>query len=468
MIPMKNPIILLCSVCIVSIFLFCSVFKLLQNKTIYSHTIGLVSKNYERTGDWNSHKITKVSKPYIKVENDVYLHWDAAIYNCIKEHNYSADESCFSKVRAAFFPLFPVLWKVTSASPIAISVLNYLLFITALLLLLIRLLPNNLYVRTTTFILFATLPTNVIYMIPYSESLFMLCMTIAAIGILDNKYKLYFIGALLLAMVRPATVFVWLAIIATEGVFLCKERNVRQSLTKLILKSLPFLLGYLMVFAYQRSSSGLWTSFIDAQQYWSGGFQKLNQITDWSSEGFGMNTFAIFFVALPALLYLSYLGVKLLSKEAAITSQITNTHTNYLEFISLFYLAGILLFSLLTSGGNFHSLFRFIICSPLFFIAAFIFISKIPKLNTKYISRVFASLCVLVFMYVLTVKFGGSGFRFSFVGLLLLIATFAFLLYRRFLPVKLDLVLLSVCVLLNTVWNTYMLNMYLCNGWIFT
>ncbi|MDA7787304.1 hypothetical protein N8939_00215 [bacterium] len=451
-----------------SIFFFCSVFKLLQNETIYSHTIGLVSKNYERTGDWNSHKITKVSKPYIKVENDVYLHWDAAIYNCIKEHNYSANESCFSKVRAAFFPLFPALWKMTSASPIAISVLNYLLFITALFLLLIRLLPNNLYVRATTFILFATLPTNVIYMIPYSESLFMLCMTIAAIGILDNKYKVYFIGALLLAMVRPATVFVWLAIIATEGVFLCKERNVKQSFAKLILKSLPFLLGYFLVIAYQRISSGSWNSFIDAQKYWSGGFQKINQISDWSSEGFGMNTFAIFFVALPAVLYISYLGVNLLSKKATITTKISNTQTNYLGFISLFYMAGILVFSLLTSGGNFHSLFRFIICSPLFYIAAFIFISKIPKLNSTNISKVFAGLCVLVFLYIFTVKFGGSGFRFSFVGLLLLITTFAYLLYRRFLPVKLDLILLSICVLLNTVWNTYMLNMYLCNGWIFT
>ncbi len=132
---MKKQIIVLFSLIILSILLFISFFRLFQNDEIYHNTIGLLSQNYERTGGWNDYKISKVSKPYLKIENDNFSQWDASIYHCIKENGYKSEDSCYGKVRAAFFPLFPFLWKMTGASPIIISILNYLIFVLALSLL---------------------------------------------------------------------------------------------------------------------------------------------------------------------------------------------------------------------------------------------------------------------------------------------------------------------------------------------
>lgn len=465
---MKKQIIILCSLTILSILLFISIFRLFQNDKIYSNTIGLVSQNYERTGGWNDYKISKVSKPYLKIENDNFLQWDASIYNCIKKNDYKSEDSCYGKVRAAFFPLFPFLWKMTGASPIIISILNYLIFILALSLLIIYLLPNNIYLRATTFILLITFPTSVIYMIPYTESLFMLCMTIAAIGLLKDKYPLYFIGALLLAMVRPATIFVLLAIISSEIFFFLKKGDIKCSLKNIISKSLPFLIGYLIVIILQHLSSGSWTAFLDAQKYWTVGFQRIVNISDWSIEGFGMNTFSIFFIAIPAMGFLIYLGLRIKSKKQSMVKLIDKTNKNHLLLISLFYLVGILLFSVLTAGGNFHSLFRFIICSPLFFIVVLILISKISSIDTKLLALVFTTLFLLLFTYMSLVEYGGDRLQFSFIGLFMLVITSCYILFRRFLSIKLDLIALSLIVIINTVWNTYMLNMYLSNGWIFT
>ena len=465
---MKKQIIILCSLSFLSIVLFSSIFKLFQNDKIYYNTIGLVSQNYERTGGWYNYTISKVSKPYLLIENENYLQWDASIYNCIKENNYKSEESCYGKVRAAFFPLFPLLWRITGASPMGISILNYLIFILALSFLIIYLLPNDIYLRATTFILLITFPTNIIYMIPYSESLFMLCMTIALIGILKNKYPLYFIGFLLLAMVRPATIFVFLAIIASEIFFFLRNKDCKNSIKNIFSKSLPFLIGYLIVIIIQYLSSGSWTAYIDARKYWKGGFQKIVQVSDWSIEGFGMNTFSIFFVAIPATVYLIYLGLRIKSKKQSIIKLIDKTERNYLLLISLFYLVGILFFSLLTAGGNFHSLFRFIICSPLFFIVVLILISKISNIDTKLLTLAFTTIFLLLFAYISLIDYGGDRLQFSFVGLLMLVITSGYILYRRFLSIKLDTIVLSAIVVFNTVWNTYMLNMFFSNGWIFT
>jgi hypothetical protein len=396
------------------------------------------------------------------------LQWDASIYNCIKENGYKLEDSCYGKVRAAFFPLFPFLWKMTGASPITISILNYLIFVLALSLLIIYLLPNDIYLRATTFILLITFPTSVIYIIPYTESLFMFCMTIAVIGLLKVKYPLYFIGALLLAMVRPATIFVLLAIISSEIFFFLIKGDFKCSIKNIISKSLPFLIGYLMVIIIQHLSSGSWTAFVDAQKFWTIGIQRIVNISDWSIEGFGMNTFSIFFIAIPAMVFLIYLGLRIKSKKQSMVKLIDETNKSYLLLISLFYLTGILLFSILTAGGNFHSLFRFIVCSPLFFKVVLIIISKISGSNTKLLALVFTTLVLLLFTYLSLVDYGGDRLQFSFVGLFMLVITSGYILFRRFLSIKLDLTVLSLIVIINTIWNTYMLNMYLSNGWIFT
>ncbi|MGB6034934.1 MAG: hypothetical protein WBG42_01615 [Cryomorphaceae bacterium] len=465
---MRRQIVILCSLSALSIFLFCGIFSLLQDAKVYRNTLGLVSQNYERSGGWNEYTISKVSKPFLEINNEHFLQWDASIYYCIKENSYVQEDACYGKVRAAFFPLFPFLWKITKASPLVISILNYLIFISALMLLVMYVLPGDIYLRATTFILLITFPTNVIYMIPYSESLFMLCMAIAAIGILKKNYALYFIGALLLAMVRPATLFVWLAILAAELFFFLKNRDLKDLVKHVFSKSVPFLLGYFIVIFIQYVSSGSWTAMVDAQKFWSGGLKGIERISDWSVEGFGMNTFSIIFVAVPATFALLYLGLRLIPWKKSTIALFARTNRNLLLLIGLFYMAGILCFSLLTAGGNFHSLFRFIICSPLFFIVILILIAQISTIDPKLLAAGFMAALLLLFFYLAMVDYGGDRLQFPFGGLFMLTITSAYALFRRFFPRKLDTIVLSLIVVSNTVWNTYMLNVFFSNGWIFT
>ncbi|HPD94688.1 MAG TPA: hypothetical protein PLA24_02240 [Tenuifilaceae bacterium] len=465
---MKKQFLFLLLIGVLSLLFFFGTFGLLQNGKIYRNTLGVVSQNYEHTGGWSDFNISKVSKPYLPIEDSSYLNWDAAIYNCISQNLYTNEEACYGKVRPAFFPLFPLLWKVTQASPLVISILNYLMFIISIAILVTYLLPGNKRLVITTFIILITLPTSVIYLIPYSESLFLLCAAVAVVGMLRDRYSLYFIGFLLMSMVRPATIFVLLAIVVTEVFIFIRNKGNYRIIRHSLLKLLPFLIGYLTVWIIQYLSSGSWTAFVDAQEHWAGKIQWIHEISDWSVEGFGMNTFAIFFVAIPALAYLFYIGFTMYSKKQLLFNIDEKSKRGYLLLISLFYLVGIFVFTLLTSGGSLHSFFRFTICSPFFYIAALIAISNFPKLSIKFETKMFGVSFLLLCLFVFVVGYGGSRFQFSFFGLFMLIVTSFYLLTRRFLSVRSDTILLFLIVVFNTIWNTYMLNIFFSNGWIFT
>ena len=140
----------------------------------------------------------------------------------------------------------------------------------------------------------------------------------------------------------------------------------------------------------------------------------------------------------------------------------------YLFSISLFYFIGIFVFILLTSKGNFHSFFRFIMASPFFYIAAIIAIRYFEKLKAKFLlsSIIIPMIMLGVFLYL--VDFGGSRFDFKFVGLYLSIVSLVFLLLQTKLNKQTQTIIASCIVLFNLVWTSYLLNIFFCNGWIFT
>src|ERR1700761_8470463 len=111
---------------ILNLVLFSCIYSLLQNKTVYNYTLGKISNNYERFGDWRNPDIRPVQKPFAAISNSNFDNWDAAIYKCIKETMYA--DGCDYEVKGAFFPLFPVIWKISSLNSIGISILNYFIF----------------------------------------------------------------------------------------------------------------------------------------------------------------------------------------------------------------------------------------------------------------------------------------------------------------------------------------------------
>ncbi len=465
---MKKELYLFLSIGVLNLVLFFGIFKLLQNETIYRHSLGQISENYERTGDWNNYTIQKVAKPYTELTNENLSTWDAAIYKCINERWYKIEESCYGNVRGAFFPLFPFIWKITNSSPIGISLINYLIFIVSIALLVIYLSRVSFRNKLIIFMVLITLPTTVIYYIPYTEALFLLTMTIAVIGLLRNRYWLYFIGFLLMAIVRPATVFVLLAILFVELVIYLRKGHFMAFVKSSFLNSIPFLIGYGIAYLTQTISSGNPSTMLDAQSHWSGENPIIAGITDWSLEGFGMNSIAIFFVSIPALFFLIYLVFNIQSRKGFLFKKAEFTAEAKLFLISIAYLVGIFIFTFFTSGGNLHSYFRFTLASPLFYIAILILINYLQPIKIRNRLLTFGVLSLFLITFLSVTDYGGDRLQFSFVGMYLLLLAFLYLLTRKCFSKKMDVITLSVLVLASMVWNTYLFNMFLSDGWIFT
>jgi hypothetical protein len=465
---MKKQFIYLISIGILNLLLFIGVFKLLQHDKIYHHSLGVISENYERTGRWDNYEIKKTSRPYLQIKNDNFETWDAGIYKCISERMYRPEYACYGHVRSAFFPLFPLLWKITHCTPIGISIINYFLFILSVAFLVMFLLKTALFDKLVTYTLLITLPSSVIYYIPYTEALFLFTMTMAAIGLIKKKYWVFFAGSFLMSIVRPASVFILIAIVLAEFVIFIKNKNYRLLINEIIFKSLPFLIGYFCALFIQYLFSGSWTAFIEAQKHWTGGVQLIKGISDWSIEGFGLSSFAIFFVCLPAMLFTLFLLVNRSKTTTDYILTIKDYNTGYLFLISIFYLIGIFGFTLLTSGGNLHSFSRFILASPLFFIAVLIFLNYLSVKPLKLFVLFFFTLTFLLVLFLNFVDYGGGRMQFSFFGLYMFIAISLFLIIKKTISRSAQILIISALIILTTIWNTFLLNIFFSNGWIFT
>lgn len=453
------------------LLVFTGIFSFLQHSGNYQQTLGKVSKNYERTGSWDNSRITKVSKPYQKLEDEKLSRWDADIYHCIKERLYSVEEGCYSKVRAAFFPLFPLFWRLTHAGFTGISLINFLLFALSIGLLIHYFSNAGYFDKTLLFALLISLPSTVIYFIPYSEALFLFTMTIAAIGLIKKKYGLYFVGSLLLAMVRPATLFIFIAILIVETLFFTIPGKPKRFIWNLFRKTVPFFAGYALVWAIQFVSSSSPTAFFDAGKLWEGGIQPIHGISDWSVEGFALSSFSVFFVSIPAFAFALFYLIKGLNTfpNMNVNSKREEDNIKYFLFlISVFYLAGIFSFTLITSGGNLHSFFRFTLASPPFYILCVIIFDKVSRMSgTKpLLVALFPLLLLIIFLY--STSYGGSRADFSFWGLYLFVLNAFFFITFSKLGKTSKVLLLTGLVFLNLIWNSYMFNIFLSNGWIFT
>jgi len=457
---------------LINLLVFLLVFFAFQNEPIYRNTLGRVSKNYERSGDWQNYDIKKVSKPYEKITDEKFNHWDADIYKSIKERMYVQEEFYFGYVRGAFFPLFPLIWKISSLNSIGISILNYLLFVISIMLLIQHFLKAGERDKLIIFILCITLPSTVVFMIPYTESLFIFTSTLAFIGIARKNYLLYFTACVCVAMVRPATLFVFAAVFAVEFLAFLFQRNIKTTLRELVLKLSPFVTGYFLAIIIQYIFSHSFTTYIDSQKHWSGKIGSITTFSDWSVEGFGLAAGGIFFVAFPALIYVFWLLFRnkdVFRNTADLFKSNEENAFNYISLVSFIYLSGILVFGITVSGGNLHSFSRFILCTPAFYVALIYVYNRLSGLSSFTRSLLLFDLCLAAYFFFLAeTDYGGARSDFSFFGSYLMVANFAFLMFYSQFNTKFKLPVLSVLLTLNIVWNTWLLNCFLSDSWIFT
>ncbi|WP_018345088.1 hypothetical protein [Cytophaga aurantiaca] len=456
---------------IIHFLIFISVFTLFKNEKIYHATLGKVSMTYERSGTWENPEIKLVKKPFIAITNENLEQWDASIYKCIEEYSYSLEGDCYNKVKFAFFPLFPLLWKTTHLSTIGVCMLNYLLFAVSILIL-INILTHSLPTREKIILqlICFTIPSIVIYYIPYSEAIFMMTMTLVVFGILRNKYGLYFIGCFLAATSRPATGFIVFAILLTELYLFYNYKDLRTLIKNVAMRVSPFLLGYFCVLSMEYFYTGSWDAIAEARKYWSEeslGFRLPEQISDWSVEGFGMSSFVLFFVIVPSFIFLIRLLLKPPIKN--VSSGYTAEPKDYLVMVSLSYVCLFFIYFLFFRGGSMNSFTRYIINSPLFYSLLIILFEKKIKSSWGVLNNslfFFISL-ILLCTFLSFVEYGGGRFRFEYAGMYIFILLAFYFSYNNYFNYYIRTLCIIGLWLLNIVWSTYLLDMFICNGWIY-
>jgi len=453
------------------IFLFLStffVFKLFQKPVIYDNTLRKITHTYVRDTA-NKELIFTVNHPFYYRNAQNLANWDAGIYLDIRNNSYKSDWYY------AFFPLFPLLWKATGISIIYVGLVNYLIFGISLIILasiFIRKTKKPLTDRLILFSLALTLPPIVVYYIPYAEALFTLTFIIAVWGLVKKKYAVYFIFMTLFAMTRPVFTIVGLSMIIIDLLYLIKHKNIPHFIKELVLKLLPLITGTLAVFFIFYFQSGSFLKYFEAiNKYWHVAFQIPSLIKDWSIEGFGMNVFSIFFIILPSMILLIYNFISYIFHDRArelkgIFNGDTGFIKEYFFHISIVYFWGVFAFTIFYQQGSLNGLSRYIIASPFFYIFFFFIAVKEIK-PIKLLIVLLPALAGGLFMLTGITKLKPE-INFSDSGFFTLLLSFIYLFVYRYLNNVIKLILLGLVLLFNIIWITYLYNIYLCNGWIFT
>ena len=427
--------------------------KALQNRDWYKQTTAHLLLNYERVGGWENFEIRRDTLAYQPITENNLNNWDAAIYNCLRLHGYKKGHNCYDDFKAAFFPGFPLFWKFTGLGFTGISLLNFAVYGFGLALLL-ALFSWPFKLKAALFLLLLSSPNVIIYGIPYSESLFFAAGALATYGWINKKPWLFYLALYLLFVTRVAGIIFLLAIAVVTMVALLQAKGHRKFphyKTFLgVLLTYALALGTYLFSAY--ADTGSFDLYLEATQVQEQFFKWPWPLKDWSAEGFAMSTFGLGAILLPALLAL--VPLFLTKSKTELVSPLA---------VGVLYFVGLLLLELLHSGGDLHSLHRFVFCSPAF---VFIFLYLTDRSPKTLIILGTMGLGTFLFL-ALGFEYAGNSWRWQFLGAPLWALTFSMPWLLQKTP-KLAYSLLLVFSLINIWWNTYLLNQLLANAWIFT
>jgi hypothetical protein len=472
---MRRELLLKISI-IISVFLLeLVVFKLLQNNYIYSNTLGRIAITYLNTSNSESNigsaSIIKTHKPFTSLDESNFIHWDVKFFKYMSEHSYGKDDTWPGVGTYAFSPLFPFIWRISHLSAKYIVLLNYLLFGISIIILSSLFLSRDDFKTSDRICLFAlalTMPFVFSFYLPYCESTYVFTMSLALLGLFRNKYWLFFIGLIAFTLSRPSFLIFGPAFICTDIYFLTLHKDFRLFLKQIGLTILPILIGVLITFYIQYIQSGsFFRMFQVHSQFWGQSFQIPVTITDWSTEGYGMNIFSICCVVIPSSLLILYYYFKRYAgpKLPPVSLFSKENRTEYLFVLSVVYFIGDFLFVGLTQGGNLNGLHRYILASPFFYIFFFLFIKKIKALNLKYVLGV---LLPMAFLGYLLLIHGPYQHKVTFLdfGYFLLVFILAYIIFFNSLKIHARIVVLILIVFCNAIWLCYLYNHFLNNAFI--
>lgn len=399
--------------------------------------------------------------PFPMPSEENLIHWDSGHYWHLKEYGYYKSQGG-GDYQYAFFPGFPLLWRATHLNNIGIIILNFLLFLSSLFILDKTL--KKVFINESTIPLFLTLPSIIIFFIPYSEALSFFVISISLYFLVSEKRLWAFLFLLISATIRPSFTFFLIAIVLVELFALIRTRKTRDFLLHLLLRVLPIILGTVFVILFQHfQDSPKWFQFYHAQEYWGHKLAFPSELKDWSTLGFGINIALLVFMVIPLGVLIAYATNSVIRKMPSDKTEISKQ--DYLFILSILYLVGISAFSLLFRQGSLHCLFRFTLCTPFAFIALGIGMSKAEKVNIWIRLIILTIICAFGYFLLSTLAFSKT-WHLDDSGFFLLASSFI-LGFSGLSKTKFKFLFTSLLLIANAIWTAYLFNWYLNDGWIF-
>lgn len=457
--------ILLSLLCLV---VFLGVYSSLTNSTVYNVTLGNVVKPYKGI-DTVVVGGGKVNEPYTPITKKHLQQWDARTYYQIGEYGYS------QYYTTAFFPLFPLVYKLTGFSWFII-IINFLLFALSLAYI-FRLIGSNAVKSNSLYmLLLLAMPSVFVFFMPYSEALFFFCFTLCIAGFLKGNKYLLFAGLLLAAATRPIVTIVLLSILSAEFIRFLQTRNLKAALYSLGLFLFPMLLGTSIAVYVQYSYTGHVWDFITVQdKVWQHTFRLPTKVADWSDEGHTLNIFSILFIVFPALFYCVGIFIQSVKNKGRhftahqILQAPAAEKLNYLVILSAAYTVGSFCFILFFQGGSLNGTFRYIMCTPFFYILLLVLLNKVQaqkQVSTTKHLKIIAALSALFILWIGVYK--QRLINMVEIGFILLLATLLLFVLYNIIPRRVWNALAAIVAFLGLVYQTYLFNSFLANSWILT
>ncbi len=441
-------------------------FSLLRIPSIYESTISDISYNYAN----GPNGITINNEPfqYVSHEKVDFLAWDAWGYYNIKEGMYSIEESS----NYAFFPLFPIIWNLSGLSPKYIVFLNYSLFVIGLLFI-FSLFPNTSSLQTSiNSALLLLLPLNVVYMVPYTEALFFVTLSIAFWGIVKKKPVVVFIAFFLNAATRPSGQILLMSMFVVDLVYILRTGFRTKCFIKdFLTRYLSIILGTTTVLILQKiQGSPEFFSFYTLQkEIWDLYLSWPKEFSDWSKESFSINYALVFIMVLPVLFYLVRSGLSVVVKKIDFPQypeeDEDNSRMEFVVFLSAVFIFGMFLITFLYRHGSLNTLSRYTMCTPCF---VFVVMALKKLADSDIIKPILAWLALFIIsIYLLRFVPYSNAITFQWLGFGLVFFFVLLIILQRYIDTLLYKIGVGSYVFFAVIWQAYLLNMYICKGYIF-
>ena len=368
-----------------------------------------------------------------------FLNFDAANYQLIMKNGYSGHQFI-----CAFFPFFPLIWKLTGLTTFGIILLNVLIFLSSLFIL-------SKYLKSghKEILIFLTLPSIIFIFLPFSESVFFFSSVMILIGLRKNNLFAV-VGFFLATLSRPAFTVLIPALLITE--ILTSKIN-KQFIYRICLYLLAICVGILIVGLIQYSSSGRWFEFFEAQKLWNNHLQiPILPLTTWGGDNIVRLDATAFLIGVVCAIILLKMFFTFYKKRILYTEK---------EFIfSACYVAGISLLVLAFRGGSLFSLNRFVFCTPFFFVL----LNKLLNIKFHFTTRNYIlSLISLQIFWLLFGSYVHIQVILIFLAISIYILLYPFLINRNNL---IKIISFYLIILLNIFLQLYFYIHSLQGGWV--